>query len=244
MNLFKRKIIINPLRRQEENSGRRNFFRKVFAPLLGTVILSNIEDLSAIESKTGVIYVKRNGEVIENYSPQTSAPYLGEICIFPYNFAPCSMSDEWMFCNGQTLSINGNSALFAMLGTNYGGDGINNFCLPDLRGRTPVHFDSTSKYTYIGESSGKQNITLTQSQMPPHSHQVAVSDFTGNSTTPENCFLAASKSFTLNYCENADTNMNFQSIGFTGKSQPVNIQQPFLALSFCIAVAGMIASRN
>src|SRR5271169_2224155 len=100
-----------------------------------------------------------------------SQPFIGEIRIVGFNFAPRS----WAFCDGQLLSIAQNSALFALIGTTYGGDGTTNFALPDLRGRAPLHTgqsSGTSSYV-LGQSGGVESVTLTVSQMPAHVHSAS-----------------------------------------------------------------------
>lgn len=250
MNLFKRKIFIDPLQKKEESAGRRNFFRKALAPLFGAVVLSDADELYSIESKTGYIYVKKNGEIINNYKPQSSTPFVGEICIFPYNFAPCSSTEQWTFCNGQALQINEYPGLYQMIGNFYGGDGIKTFCVPDMRGRAPVLGNFSSGFVSVGQASGQQNVTLNQSNIPRHNHLIMANDDTGNSTTPANCYPAVSKSFNFNYCAETDTTMSGQSISSYGNSltpkplNPVNIMQPFLGLSYCISVQGILPRRS
>src|ERR1700704_1280854 len=105
-----------------------------------------------------------------------STPFLGMIAIFPYNFAPTG----WAFCNGQLLPINQNQALFSLLGTTYGGNGVTDFALPDLRGRVPVHSGQSqgpglSPYT-IGQFGGAENVALTVNELPPHTHAITLNN--------------------------------------------------------------------
>src|SRR6202140_5268647 len=117
-----------------------------------------------------------------------SEPFLGEILMVGWNFA----ANGWALCNGQLMSISQNQALFALLGTTYGGDGVTTFALPNLQGRVPIHQGTgvgLSPYT-IGEIAGSENITLLTNQMPQHNHLVAVSNQPGAVADPTNATLA------------------------------------------------------
>jgi microcystin-dependent protein len=115
-------------------------------------------------------------------------PYIGEIRMFAGNFAP----QGWAFCNGQLLSIAENDVLFSLIGTTYGGDGQTTFALPDLRGRIPVHQGRSTFGTIfpLGSTGGTETVTLTQAQIPSHSHPLYIQSGQGNLTMPENAFWA------------------------------------------------------
>jgi microcystin-dependent protein len=174
-----------------------------------------------------------------------SQPFIGTISMFAGNFAPRG----WMTCDGQLLSIAQNTALFSILGTSFGGNGQTTFGLPDLRGRVPIHWgQGPGLSTYVlGEQSGSENITLTQSQMPMHTHLVGA-DATGNGqVTPQNTILgnlgrAAAEKFYSSAAPN--TTMNPAMIAAAGGNQPFSIVQPFLCVTFIIAVTGIFPSRN
>ena len=170
-------------------------------------------------------------------------PFLGSLMIFAGNFAPRG----WAFCNGQLLSIAQNTALFSLLGTTYGGDGVTTFALPDLRGRAPIHFGQgpgLSNYV-LGEASGTENVTLVISNLPAHSHTVNASIRGDGSRSPTNNLLASPAPDTNLYTATAaDTTMNPTMIGPTGGSQPFNNMQPFLTLNYCIALEGIFPSRS
>ena len=117
-------------------------------------------------------------------------PFIGEIKLVPYNFAPIG----WAMCAGQLIPIDQNEALFVLLGTIYGGNGQTNFALPDLRGRTPLHFSNALP---IGIPSGTETVTLTSGQMPSHGHYLHVSETAGTLADPSGHFLGASGSKTL-----------------------------------------------
>ena len=164
-----------------------------------------------------------------------SEPFLSEIRIMSFNFAP----KGWALCNGQLLPINQNQALFSLLGTTYGGDGRVNFALPDLRGRTPIH--EGSGHT-LGERGGEQAHTLTLSEMPAHNHTVQGSAANGSSVLPTDGVLAAAAGL---YGDATQlTALNPATVTNVGGSQAHLNMQPFLTLSFCIALQGIFPSQN
>lgn len=168
-----------------------------------------------------------------------SEPFLSEIKIFSFNFPP----KGWALCNGQLLPINQNQALFALLGTTYGGNGQTNFALPNLRGRVPIH---TGSGHTLGEAAGSTSVTVNIQQLPTHVHTVIpAANANNNASTvePANNFWANSgkTSFTLDPPNNT---MLPASLGNTGGSQPHNNMAPYLALNFCIALQGIFPSRN
>ena len=111
-------------------------------------------------------------------------PFLGMVALVPYNFAP----QGWAFCNGQILSLEQNTALFALLGTTYGGDGVTNFALPNLQGRVPVHVGSGFD---LGQTGGSDNAVLNTTQLPPHTHTVNATTNKGNKAGPAGSIPAA-----------------------------------------------------
>jgi microcystin-dependent protein len=170
-----------------------------------------------------------------------SEPFLGEIRIFGFNFAPRG----WAFCQGQILSISENTALFALLGTTYGGNGQTTFALPDLRGRVANSFGQgpgLANYD-LGEVSGSENVTLNSSQMPQHSHGVVANGGAATETRPDGGVPA--RTAAPAYATAPDgTAMNGGMIGPAGGSQPFSNLPPFLTLNFCIALQGIFPSRN
>jgi microcystin-dependent protein len=176
-------------------------------------------------------------------------PFLGEIRLMSFNFAP----KGWAQCAGQTLSVQQNTALFALLGTYYGGNGVNTFQLPDLRSRVPIHMGSGPFGSYvIGEQAGVENVSLQITQIPDHNHSVAaINSFssTNNAATPSNNTLAQSGTTGATepcYAGGGSnvTTLNQASIQPTGNSLPhVNIQ-PYLAMNYCIAMSGIFPSRG
>lgn len=163
-------------------------------------------------------------------------PFLSEIRIMSFVFPPSG----WALCNGQLLPINQNQALFALLGTTFGGDGQVNFALPDLRGRVPIHVGSGHT---LGERSGEQAHTLSIAELPTHRHVHTATTATGNTPLPSGSILADSPSQL--YAGPASlTSLNPGSVTNTGGSQAHLNMQPFLTLSFCIALQGIFPSQN
>ena len=158
-------------------------------------------------------------------------PYVGEIRMFGGNFAPAG----WMFCEGQLLPISENETLFQLIGTTYGGDGQSTFALPDLRGRLPIHFGNG--FT-LAETGGAEEITLTVSQMPAHSHPLLATDAAASTTDPTN-HLTAKPDKNLYRPGPAAVPMAAQAVGSTGGSQPHNNFQPYLCVDFIISLFGI-----
>jgi microcystin-dependent protein len=170
-------------------------------------------------------------------------PFIGEIRMFGFNFAPVN----WAFCAGQLMSISQNSALFALLGTTYGGDGVTTFALPDLRGRVPLSMGQgpgLSNYD-IGQRAGEENHTLITTEMPQHNHLVSASA-ASDALVPANNFPGNDARTPLNiYNSTTDGSiMNSSMIGLAGGSQPHNNMQPYLCINFCIALYGIFPSRS
>lgn len=164
-------------------------------------------------------------------------PFLAEIRLFSFVFAPRG----WALCNGQLLPINQNQALFSLLGTTFGGDGRVNFALPDLRGRVPIH--AGSGHT-LGERGGEQAHTLSIAELPAHTHASNASSASPGTNQPTGNILASS---TPNQAYGEATNlvaMNAASITNVGGSQAHLNMQPFLTLSFCIALQGIFPSQT
>lgn len=164
-------------------------------------------------------------------------PFLGEIRIMSFNFAP----RNWAMCNGQLLPINQNQALFALLGTMYGGNGQTTFALPDLRGHTPIHFGAGHTQ---GEKAGEQAHTLTQAEMPTHAHIAQGSSASASAVIPNNTLVLAQPTFEIYRAPSSLGAMAPGTVGNIGGSQPHQNMQPFLTLTFCIALIGIFPSRN
>jgi microcystin-dependent protein len=177
--------------------------------------------------------------------------FIAQIMMFAGNFAPRG----WALCNGQILSIAQNTALFSLLGTTYGGNGQTTFALPNLQGRVPVHpgqLAGGSNYQ-LGETSGTESVTLTNSQMPAHTHPTTVtiqsaSSSQAPSTEPAGAVLVGGTTYAVFAPAPDGTAMNpgmaTATVALTGGNQPVGILQPFLCINFCICMEGIFPSRN
>jgi microcystin-dependent protein len=171
-----------------------------------------------------------------------SEPFIGQIAVVAFNFAP----NGWMKCEGQLLQINQHGALFALLGTQYGGNGQTTFALPDLRGRVIAGTGSGPGLSprSIGETVGTENNTLTVAQLPAHSHSVAAVTTEGNQNSPTGNLPADTKLLDKEYSNaTANTTMKSTMIGNTGNGQAVNNIQPSLVLTYIIATEGVFPSR-
>ena len=168
-----------------------------------------------------------------------STPFLAEIKLVSFNFPP----KGYALCNGQLLPINQNQALFALLGTTYGGDGVTTFALPNLQGRAPVHFSATHP---LGESAGTETVTLNRAQMPQHAHTLSASATSASSTAPGNNVVAKKARFGAEVFgpANNPVPMARSALLPKGSTQPHNNMQPYLTLSFVIALQGIFPSRN
>ncbi|HEV8543524.1 MAG TPA: tail fiber protein [Verrucomicrobiae bacterium] len=172
-----------------------------------------------------------------------SEPYLGEIRIVGFNFAPLN----WAFCDGQLMPIAENEALFTLLGTTYGGDGQQTFALPDLRSRAPLHMGSSGlSNRIIGEASGSETVTLTTQQMPNHTHPANANGAVSDSAVPNGKFWAANAGVP-GYAvlpSGQPPQMSGAAITAAGGSQPHDNMPPFVTVNFIIALFGIYPSQN
>jgi microcystin-dependent protein len=162
-------------------------------------------------------------------------PFLSEIRMFSFNFPP----KGWAFCNGQLLPINQNQALFSLLGTTFGGDGRVNFGLPDLRGRVPLHVGQTHS---LGERGGEQAHTLSIAEIPTHTHGIRGGSAAGTTRIANQKLLAGGADLYAN--PSNLTSLHPATVANTGGSQPHLNLQPYLVLSYCIALQGIFPSPN
>ncbi|HEX8129723.1 MAG TPA: phage tail protein [Pyrinomonadaceae bacterium] len=167
-------------------------------------------------------------------------PFVAEIRIFPFSFAP----KGWAFCAGQLLPLSQNTALFSLLGTTYGGDGKSTFALPDLQGRAPMHPGQGPGLSLhdLGETGGAETVTLLESEIPAHSHTLRAVEDDGSFFTPVNMYLAAGNSMYVN--ANPNTTMASQALTPAGGDQPHNNMMPYLTFNFCIALQGVFPPRT
>jgi len=164
--------------------------------------------------------------------------YLGEIKMFPWNWAP----KGWALCNGALLPIAQNQALFSLLGTTYGGNGITNFALPDLQGRVPIH--RSNQYPE-GARGGEEQVSLTQSMMPAHIHLLLATTTAGDKKPPRFTLAASSIATDYYYAPPSPVvSLNPGSLSSVGGNQAHPNIQPYLVLNYSIATSGMFPSRN
>ncbi len=175
-------------------------------------------------------------------------PYLGEIRIFGFNFAP----QGWAFCNGQLLAISQNQALFALLGTYYGGNGTSTFQLPNFQGRVPIHMGQgpgLSPYV-LSQIGGVENVTLSVGQTASHTHLVYADGDVGSNNSPSPSgngmatFVAGSNIYATAAGIKKAVTMNPEMIAAAGGGQPHTNIQPYLTVNFCIALEGIFPTRN
>lgn len=192
--------------------------------------------------KITILFVMLTSLFAVNKTSAQSEPFIGQIAVVAFNYAP----QGWAKCEGQLMSIQQNQALFALLGTTYGGDGMTTFRLPDLRGRVPMGDGTGSGLTprVLGEMSGSETNTLTIAQMPMHSHSVNASTVDGDQNLPTGNIPANTKGLDKEYTASAaNTTMSPSMIGVSGGSQPVNNMQPYTTLTYIIATQGIWPSR-
>lgn len=168
-------------------------------------------------------------------------PYMAEIRMFAGNFAP----RNWAFCDGSILPIASNQALFSLLGTTYGGNGITTFALPDLRGRVPIHTGNSqgpglSPYA-LGQIGGNESVQLAVANLPAHSHAIAASTSAGTTSSPAGAYPANTGSLDKEYTNTPNTLM--APMGNAGSNMPLSIMQPYTGVNFIICTAGIYPSR-
>ncbi|HXV34745.1 MAG TPA: tail fiber protein [Gaiellaceae bacterium] len=165
-------------------------------------------------------------------------PFIGEIRLVAFNFAPRG----WALCEGQLLPINQNQALFALLGTAYGGDGRTTFALPDLRGRVPVgagQLSGGASYA-LGATGGEETVKLTTRQLPAHAHAVHASSTAATATSPASAFPAGGGA----YAASRNVRMKAAMIGPTGRGEEHENRQPYLGLTYIIALQGIFPAHS
>lgn len=168
-----------------------------------------------------------------------SEPYLAEIRMTAFNLAP----KGWALCNGQLLAINQNQALFSILGTTYGGNGVTTFALPDLRGRAPAH---TGPSFNLGQQAGAARHTLSAAEMPAHTHNLGISTAVSHVADPAARVLGNVEAGAVNYYAPLDASAQLaaNTVANSGGGQPHENMQPYLTVNFIIALQGIFPSRN
>ncbi|OYY71822.1 phage tail protein [Sphingomonas sp. 28-63-12] len=167
-------------------------------------------------------------------------PFIGEVKLLPWNWAP----KGWAFCDGRLLPIQQNTALFSLLGTQYGGNGTTNFALPDLRGRTPEHYSNSLPQ---GAAVGVETVGLTLTTMPAHTHGFSATSATASANSAANAIIGTDPSGPIDFLAAgpaAPFTITPTSIGITGNGIPHENMQPYLVMNYCIALVGIFPSRN
>ena len=202
---------------------RRHFLARAFAALAGGALVGRARRVEA--APLGGIF-----------------PFIGEIRIFGGSFAP----NGWAKCEGQILSIAQNTALFSLLGTYYGGNGVTTFALPDLRGRAPMQVGQGPGLSPhdLGEVGGLETHTLNVTEMPNHTHAFRGSASNGLSDTPDGRVPARMPSAIPQYRAAADVNLGAAAVGTSGGGPPHNNLQPFIAVNYIIALQGIFPPRE
>jgi microcystin-dependent protein len=169
-------------------------------------------------------------------------PFVAEIRIFPFNFAP----KGWAWCDGQLLPLSQNTALFSLLGTTYGGNGKSNFALPDLQGRAPMHPGQGPGLSLhdLGETGGSETVTLLESEIPAHNHGFSVSTQLALENSSQDQNLAMGDGINLYASPNPLVSMSEMALAPAGGDQPHNNLQPYLTFYFCIALQGVFPPRG
>jgi len=169
-------------------------------------------------------------------------PFVAEIRIFPFNFAP----KGWAFCDGQILPLSQNTALFSLLGTTYGGDGKSNFALPNMQGNAPMHPGQGPGLSLhdLGETGGSETVSLLESEIPAHIHNFIASQADGINRFPADNLAANMIGVNGYAAPGAIVTMAAEALAPAGGDQPHNNMQPYLTLNFCIALQGVFPPRT
>lgn len=165
-------------------------------------------------------------------------PFISEIRVLPFNFAP----KGWAWCDGQRLPLSQNTALFALIGTTYGGDGLHNYALPDLRDRVPMHPGPQGTH-HLGDQGGFESVELLESEIPRHVHAFSASVRPSDSVNPGGVSPGTGNNMYVAAADASMTAMAVQALAPAGASKPHNNMQPYLALRFCIALEGVFPPR-
>ena len=175
---------------------------------------------------------------------QQTNPYIGEIALFAFQFAPSG----WALCQGQLLAIAQNTALFAILGTTYGGNGKTTFALPDLRGRVPLHVGNSPGPGLtprdLGQVDGAETSTLFITEMPSHTHAPRCVDAVGDDFGPAGVVWAEDAGGNMQYGSTRSSNVSTTALTSAGQGQPHNNMAPYLTLNYCIALEGVFPPHS
>ncbi|HYE59286.1 MAG TPA: tail fiber protein [Rhodothermales bacterium] len=237
----------HPFRRPAPSAlSRRRFLRRAGGALATGLLLPGL-DWDAVYARASGFGIRPGalvdaaGNPVEGGARVGDFPYVAEICIFPFNFAPRG----WAFCNGQLLPISSNTALFSLLGTFYGGDGQSTFALPDLQGSSPMGQGQGPGLSerFLGEMSGSETVTLLTSEMPVHTHSALNTGTGRRRLSPAADVRPSSVSEETAYGTSAVANSSTYAAP-AGSSAAHNNMPPYLTLNFCIAMQGVFPPRG
>lgn len=219
--------------KQTETNVRRTFIQKFLGIIAAALLMPAITKLFASTNKWKELSTAGVNK------PLNLEPYIGEICIFGFNFAP----NHWAYCNGQLIAIASNTALFSILGTNYGGNGTTTFALPDLQGRVPMGTGQGDGLTnrFVGELGGQESCTLISTEIPGHVHIMLCNSGTGNSADPSSRYFASDPLGNAHY---GSSNGDSYNLSYSGSNFAHNNVHPYLALNFSICLAGVFPPRS
>jgi microcystin-dependent protein len=206
---------------QRESLPRRHFLGRALAAWAGSAWLVRLLEPRELEAATEL----------------DDTPFIGEIRMFAGDFAP----HDWALCEGQLLAISQNDTLFQLIGTTYGGDGVSTFALPDLRGRVPMHVGPGFS---LGQLQGDEQITLTQSQIPAHSHAAGASSGVGASADPSGRLPARNAAGVPAYALTSNTDLAPAALLAAGGSSAHTNMQPYLGINFIISLSGIFPSQS
>ena len=248
--------LLDRLRRPIDAAQRRRFLRRLTGTAADALPVGSVPSSAELAGRPLPAARFVPGTVVDAHGwplpqvPMDSQPYIGEVMLVALNFAPLG----YELCQGQLLPIDQYNALFALIGTTYGGNGQTTFGLPDLRGRTPVGQGQGPGLSTVGlgERAGTASATLTLQQMPAHTHPtgtVAVSNALGTTADPTGAVLARPASGIPQYAATAPTGALAASavsgtLGAAGTSQPFDNRSPYLGLNYCMATEGIFPSQN
>ena len=220
-------------------NNRRNFLKRLSGGILGGSLLAGTSLLQGQEKKGATT---RPRGITSPAGIMDSSPLTGQVCLFAFNVVPAG----WLRCDGALVSIGTYTELFEVVGTMYGGDGVTTFGLPNLQGVLPIGAGSGNSLTTrnVGDAGGEQTVTLTNPNIPSHTHTLSANSGAGTSNTPQGNFFASNAEGMGQFSASANTTLNADTLTSSGSGGTHNNMPPYLALNFCIATTGTFPSHT